>query len=87
MNPMRRRVLQLVGIAAVTIASLHLASALDAETAGGFKTAMGPTSAAQKPGGHGPTSPVTTGTVSESARLRPQRHYRHRHARTLAPTR
>ena len=34
MNIMRRRVLQLVGIGAVTIASPMLASAVDAETGG-----------------------------------------------------
>jgi hypothetical protein len=79
MDIMRRRMLQLVGFGAVAIASPELSSALDAETGGAFKTAMGPTSAAQKPGGTGANSgAVTTGGPSESHRPKRRAYKRRR---------
>ena len=86
MNIMRRRVLQLVGIGAVTIASPTLASALDAETGGVYRTAMGPVSAPLKPGGP-PSNGVTMATPSESPRMRPHHGHKHRRAHSIAPTR
>jgi hypothetical protein len=86
MNIMRRRVLQLVGIGAVTIASPMLASAVDAETGGVYRTAMGPVSAPLKPGGP-PSNSATTATPSASPRMRPHHGYRHRRAHSIAPTR
>jgi hypothetical protein len=53
MKIMRRRLLQLIGIGVASVASPMMASA-----GGGFKIAMGETSAAQKPGGSG--TAVTT---------------------------
>jgi hypothetical protein len=50
MNLMRRRMLQFVGFAA-TIGLAALALARDPEGGAELKLAMGPTSAAQKPGG------------------------------------
>jgi hypothetical protein len=85
MSIMRRRVLQLVGIGAVTIASPMLASAVDAETGGVYRTAMGPVIAPLKPGG--PPSNGMTATPSESPRMRPHRGYRHRRVHSIAPTR
>jgi hypothetical protein len=85
MNIMRRRVLQLVGIGAVTIASPTLASALDAEAGGVYRTAMGPVSAPLKPGG--PPSNSATTTPSESPRMRPHHGYRHRRPHSIVPTR
>jgi hypothetical protein len=55
MKIMRRRLLQLIGIGVATVASPMMASG-----GGGFKIAMGETSAAQKPGGSGAGSAVTT---------------------------
>jgi hypothetical protein len=86
MNIMRRRVLQLVGIGAITIASPMLASAVDAETGGVYRTAMGPVSAPLKPGGP-PSNGMTTATPSESPRMRPHRGYKHRRAHSISPTR
>jgi hypothetical protein len=80
MDIMRRRMLQLVGMGAVTIASPRLSSALDAETGGTFKTAMGPTSAAQKPGGTGASSAATTCTFEHPCpKPRNGPHRRHAH--------
>jgi hypothetical protein len=55
MKIMRRRLLPLIGIGVATVASPMMASA-----GGRFEIAMGETSAAQKPGGSGTGSAVTT---------------------------
>jgi hypothetical protein len=86
MSIMRRRVLQLVGIGAVTIVSPTLASALDAEAGGVYRTAMGPVSAPLKPGSP-PSNGLTTATPSESPRMRPHHGHKHRRAHSIAPTR
>jgi hypothetical protein len=77
MNVIRRHVLQLFGISVATIASPKLASALDAETGGAFKIAMGPVSAPQKPGGPAPNGGVTSGRPIESPRPK-WRGHKHR---------
>jgi hypothetical protein len=86
MNIMRRRVLRLLRIGAVTIASPMLASAVDAETGGVYRTAMGPVSAPLKPGGP-PSNGATMATPSESPRMRPHYGHRHRRPHAIAPTR
>ena len=84
MDIMRRRMLQLVGFGVVTIASPKPSSALDAETGGVFKTAMGPTSAAQKPGGTGANTAATTCTFEHPCPKPlngPHRRHAHTHKR------
>jgi hypothetical protein len=81
MDDMRRRALRLIGIGIVTIASPKLSSALDAETDGAFKTAMGPVSAPLKPGGPAANSAAPTGTPSESAHPKLRKGAKHRRAR------
>jgi hypothetical protein len=68
MDFMRRRMLRLVGIGALTIATPTLASALDAESGGAYRIAMGPVSAPMKPGGAPATSagPSTCGPYDGS---------------------
>jgi hypothetical protein len=84
MNVMRRRVLQLVGIGVAMIACPIVASALDAQTGGAFKMAMGPVSAPLKPGGPPANSAVTTcspyGNPCPAPRIRPK----HRRTRPAA---
>lgn len=53
MNVMRRRLLRLAGVGAATVALSKLAFAFDSETGAELQLAMGPTSAAQTPGGTG----------------------------------
>lgn len=84
MNVMRRHVLRLVGIGAVTIAVLQLASAFGAESGAAFKLAMGQLSAPQKRGGP-PTAPdntVITCTPSEGPCPKP--HHRSERRRTCS---
>jgi hypothetical protein len=51
MNVTRRRVLRSLGLGAAAVALPKLAFAFDSGTGAQLKLAMGPTSAAQKPGG------------------------------------
>jgi hypothetical protein len=78
MKIMRRRLLQLIGIGVATIASPMMASA-----GGGFKIAMGPTSAAQKPGRSGAGSPVTTCSPYDPC-SKPRNRPKHPRARSRA---
>ena len=83
MNVMRRRVLQLAGIAAITIAIPLSAWAIDYGTIGAVKLAMGPTSAAQKPGGPvaSTNNPASLCSPFERPCSMPHSRSRHRHAR------
>jgi hypothetical protein len=56
MNIMCPHILRLAGVAAFAIAVPQLASAFDTENGTAFKSAMGPTSAAQKNQGPQPTA-------------------------------
>jgi hypothetical protein len=84
MKVMRRRMLQLVGIGVATIASPMISSALEAQTGGAFKMAMGPVSAPMKPGGSGTGSAVTT--CYENC-AKPRNRPKHKHAHSTAPRR
>jgi hypothetical protein len=86
MKVMRRRMLQLVGIGVATIAGPMIATALEAQTGGAFKMAMGPVSAPMKPGGSGANSAVTTCSPYENC-AKPRNRPKHKHAHSAAPRR
>jgi hypothetical protein len=83
MDFMPRRMLRLVGTGVFVVASSTFASALDAETGGAFKIAMGPVSAPLKPGGTGASSAtVPTCVPTDAACHKPRRHLsKRRHPR------
>ena len=82
MDIMRRAVLRLAGIGAITIAAPQLASGLDPERSPALKLAMGPTSAAQKPGGPptAPANPVPTCQSPDVVCTTPHHHSKRRRA-------
>jgi hypothetical protein len=89
MKVMRRHILRLVGIGAVTIAIPQLASAFNSETSAALKLAMGPVSAPQRRS-VAPTTPdhtVTTCTPSEKSCPKPHHRSKRRRTGSAARTR
>lgn len=81
MSIMRRAILPLVGITAVTVISPQLGWGLDRHGNGAFELAMGPVSAPLKVGGPpaAPDTVVTTCPADNPSCGTPHRHPRHRH--------
>ena len=86
-NIIGRRVLRLVGIAAIAVSIPQLALAFDSGSGAEFKLAMGPTSAAQKNQSLSTNSdtPVANCTPSEATCTKPL--HRSKKARTQVPPR
>jgi hypothetical protein len=82
MHIIRRRVLRLMGLAAAAITFPKLALAVDSGTGAELKLAMGPTSAAQKPGGPVPRpAPVIIPCGYVASPCATPGHYRKRRTR------
>jgi hypothetical protein len=87
MDIMRRQLMRLSGIAAVIMATPRLASAIDPESDGAFKLAMGPVSAPLKTGGSpsAPGSTIVTCMPSRGPCQKPHHRLKRRRAGSAVP--